>query len=1144
MDYPGRLIAGLITVILIILFPLQYIAQSNSEDIDAIVSDETKALADTIRDKGYIDQDMYEEYMNFLNETGEFYDVELEDIHPVTGDEIASSSEANSAQYGAQSETKYESFSASFRNVSLNDDTALIGANTYNPFNLPDYGILNSPIPFDTENHRSIVNKSVNTTSNIPNTISNNANILMSSINSDYEQMSISTNSSDTPVILVRISSNYNANRGDGYLENSLNKGVSWTRALSLSNETFTDITYANGKFFAFTSRGAMYHSSDGVNWTCVNNIVGNNRYIRQVVYRDGIFYGLCVGSAYLFTSNDGFSWTQRGRAGGTHMKLANGMIFITPATSSSNQYFYYIKPGSYEVLEAELPRAVFWGDITYYKGSCYIIAYLDTIYMYKTSDFINWEVTFYSTSDPRDTFYLGMTNFIPVNDELYVLGSGKVWKGIIYSIGFGLGLSQVGSLPYSGNDYSKYIYTYDGEQIYLTREVDDINATKDFVSWTKQWTLPSYNRNFTAKIVCNADNGCGDVRPAKTLSSISAAPSSQTINRLSNPSFTVTANYSDGTSAVIGSSLYKVTGFDSSRIGNQTITISYTENGITKTCTVNVHVKGLTSISAAPSSQIIDRLSNPSFTVIAYYSNGTSAVIGSSLYSVTGFDSSRTGGQTVTISYSENGITKTCTATVNVNGLTSIFVTPAVLTVERYTPVSSLIFTVTASYLYGSNRIFTSGYSITGYNPSLLGQQTVTVSYTERSITKSTTAKVNVTVLHKVCPRCHNTYDLRADDVDPGCPFCKELITGIIVTPEHVEVSKGEVLPITVEAVYNNGDISRVYGWTSNYNSNKTGVQTVNIEYAGYTAVITVSVKEAMLTCPVCGTKYPASAGACPVCSEKVVSISVIPGSVTVRQNENINLTVTAYYADGTRRIVNDWSIDRTSAQAGRYRATVTYRTATANIDLTVIAVTDNQCPICGLIYNPVENPNGCPVCFTTLTGIEAYLSNGSNKVIYGTTPGIAVVLIFRDEHRELITDGYTLENYDPHKLGIQTITVKYKGFSATLTIEVVNTLSSVTCPKGHLYYLDENGTDPGCPFCKLDDSISTVYYYDITYSSDILDKVYSTGIYYFPKGNFITIRLIKRDKSLSYKLQRMFFNTSMLGRKKTFLFGGEVFY
>lgn len=572
--------------------------------------------------------------------------------------------------------------------------------------------------------------------------------------------------------------------------------------------------------------------------------------------------------------------------------------------------------------------------------------------------------------------------------------------------------------------------------------------------------------------------------------------------------------------------------------------------NTMIKECSVSdvsdydpdLHGRSLSAIDVFPSSQTVDRLSEPQFTVTAYYSDESSAQISSDLYQMTCYDSTKTGPQTVAVSYTEDGITKTAYAIVLVNGLTGISAAPTELTVQKYTAADSLGFIVTASYLYGENKTLDFVYQIDGYEPSLLGNQLVTVSYSENGITKTAEAAVNVTVLKKLCSRCNNFYDLNMDDSDPGCPICKGQVTGIEVMPEYVEITQGDELPVTVEAIYRDGSRAAVYGWTSNYQADKCGIQSVIIEYGGYARLVTVNVREKETTCPECGTKYPLSAVECPVCPERVIAVSAEPGFVTARQHENIDITVTAYYADGSSRSVDDWSIDCTTSRPGSYKATVSYKGADTVIELLVIAVTEEQCSICGFIYNKLENLYGCPVCFETLTGIEAYLLGGGSRVAYGTTPDIALVLIFRDGHRELLSEGYIMENYDPFKEGMQTVTIRYGGFEAFLTLELVNSLSSFTCPNGHVYYPDEDGTDPGCPYCGPGGVNGTVLYYDIRFTAQVLDELYEKGIYHFKRGNYITIRLVKRDRSLLYRLQKMFFKTSLLGRIKRFVFGGEV--
>ncbi|MDD4112811.1 MAG: hypothetical protein PHC56_07240, partial [Herbinix sp.] len=394
-----------------------------------------------------------------------------------------------------------------------------------------------------------------------------------------------------------------------------------------------------------------------------------------------------------------------------------------------------------------------------------------------------------------------------------------------------------------------------------------------------------------------------------------------------------------------------------------------------------------------------------------------------------------------------------------------------------------------------------------------------------------------------KECPRCNQIYELNADDTDQDCPYCRELIIGIEVNPIYVEVTQGEELPITVKGIYNDGSSEEVTEWTSNYNPRRTGLQIVTVQQNGYTADITVWVKEGLIKCPICDTEYPASEERCPVCAEKVVRIAASPKEITVMQYETISLGVTAFYADGSSRIVDEWTIDRSTVAPGTYMATVSYRGVSDAITLTVLSISSIKCPICETIYNLSDSPKGCPMCSVEIIGIEAYLTSGSNMVQLGTTPAIAIILIFRDEHREFATEGYTLEDYNPQNLGVQTVRVLYKGFTTSIVVELVNILDAITCPNGHVYHKKSDGTDLGCPFCHEEDEASNIAYFDITYTREILDTIYSIGVYYLQEGNYLTVIVTKKNKSLMYHLQKTFFSTSMLGRKKRFIYGGEVY-
>ncbi len=54
----------------------------------------------------------------------------------------------------------------------------------------------------------------------------------------------------------------------------------------------------------------------------------------------------------------------------------------------------------------------------------------------------------------------------------------------------------------------------------------------------------------------------------------------------------------------------------------------------------------------------------------------------------------------------------------------------------------------VTAGYADGSTKEITEGYTVTGYDKAVQGEQTVTISYTENGVEKIATFKVNVNAL------------------------------------------------------------------------------------------------------------------------------------------------------------------------------------------------------------------------------------------------------------------------------------------------------------------------------------------------------------------------------------------------------------
>lgn len=130
---------------------------------------------------------------------------------------------------------------------------------------------------------------------------------------------------------------------------------------------------------------------------------------------------------------------------------------------------------------------------------------------------------------------------------------------------------------------------------------------------------------------------------------------------------------------------------------------------------------------------------------VEATYSNGAKAV--ATGYSYTPSTALTNGTTAVTIQYTEGGITKTAEQAITVvHRLEGIAITtqPSKTVYEYGDSFASAGMVVTATYSDGATAAVTS-YTTSPSTLSKVGEQTVTVSYTERGVTKTTTLSVTV---------------------------------------------------------------------------------------------------------------------------------------------------------------------------------------------------------------------------------------------------------------------------------------------------------------------------------------------------------------------------------------------------------------
>lgn len=734
-----------------------------------------------------------------------------------------------------------------------------------------------------------------------------------------------------------------------------------------------------------------------------------------------------------------------------------------------------------------------------------FTVDYYDT----NTNYFI-WTLRWSSYSN---TYEITQSNyFIDRNQSTEDIGNSSVYT--LYQ------KLRYGTLPMN----AKTLYKNSPEFNYYAQQYPD-------TSWITSVKPPTCQLPNDPTPICN-----------QVVTSLTATNPVQTVDLGNSIVTTAIATYLDGHTGTVSCS----GNFNPNVIGTQTVTLTYSglvgnaKTSGTRTCTTNVTVRANfipASLTVTPSSYTVYHGQEPTYSVLVKYTSGSSKVITSGFIK-SGW-SSGPGVKALTFSYTENGVTVTAGLTITVKpNLVSITVSPSSQIVERYTDPT---YSVRAYYEDGSNKWVT-GLSVTGYDKTIIGNQNITVTYTENSVSRSSAVTVMVTPLKRICPTCGNSYFLNNNDFDTGCPICKITAAYIQVSPDDVTISRGEPLNITVTATFLDGHTEAVMGWTSNFDPYRLGLQLVMVVFQGkftYVSVMVVSTK----ACSICGYTYSLNEDGtdpgCPICKAALLSISASPEYQSVNQGDDISLTVTGAYRDGHTEELQDWYSNYDKDRAGEQLVTVYYNNLSCNVTVEVFSALNITCPVCGTVYNLREYSWGCPECADTLTGIEATLQNGGIQVSYGEELDLRVVLTYRDGHRAMAFGGWT-DTFDPNTMGSQAVIVSYRDrfgntLSDTLTVEVSDKLMKKVCENGHVYDTEDPLAE--CPYCAAGGIIQEQYY-SMNFTDEILDKLYTDGIYHMNTGDYITVKVILRTKGSIYSF-------SPFHKKKDTLpvtFGGEV--
>ena len=283
--------------------------------------------------------------------------------------------------------------------------------------------------------------------------------------------------------------------------------------------------------------------------------------------------------------------------------------------------------------------------------------------------------------------------------------------------------------------DNDSYGTSYRDINVSLTNDTHIIGSDETVTLTITGTTNSLYINSYT--ITYGDPSSGGGVDPTEpTLSSISV--SDMTLAYTVDDTFSfdgvLKAHYSDGNiETVIPDS---VSTPDMSTSGNKTITVTYSEGNITKTTSYIIFVSekqlvlnSLELNGQTTSYYVGDKFSFTGTCTARYVDSTVSKNVTPT--SVSSPDMTTSGNKTVTVTYTENGVSKSAQYTINVQAVTLTSIVLGGLTTEYYVGDSLVKPTVTANYNNGSNRVVTDEATFTGFDSSTAtNSQTITVSF------------------------------------------------------------------------------------------------------------------------------------------------------------------------------------------------------------------------------------------------------------------------------------------------------------------------------------------------------------------------------------------------------------------------------
>ena len=530
-------------------------------------------------------------------------------------------------------------------------------------------------------------------------------------------------------------------------------------------------------------------------------------------------------------------------------------------------------------------------------------------------------------------------------------------------------------------------VWLSNGNSVTRTNKQMRLKSTFEGFDFENTWTMEG-NPDFPyPELISNPSSF------KKSLASISVAALPDKVNYLEGKDeFDITGailrlTYDNGTTEKIPMTAEMVSGFDNTIVGTNRIKVQY--GGFETSFNVTVIARSLVSIAVSKmptKTEYLegkDEFSPSGGELTLTYNNGTSKTVDMKDAAFTGFDNSTPGVQTVTVSY--GGKTTTLKVTVIEKTLEKIEVTTLPSKTQYLESKDKLQKDGGVITLYYNNgktaTVSLNDADVTGFNNRVVGTQTLTVHYMEK------TAQFEVKIIAKSVSRI-------------SVASVPDVVT-YLEGKDELSADGGKI------TVYYNNDTEDVVNMTvdmlSGFDCNKVGMQTITVTYGGKTAVFEVEVIAKTL--------------------EKIELLSA-PAKKTYREKKDtLNLNgarINLIYNNGAVvpfAITDEMVSGFDNSVIGKQTITVTYMGKTSTFEIEIIAKT-------AMSISVTKKPDK--------------LSYLEGKDELDVTGGVITVYYDNDTTTSIPMTSDMVSGFDNSEAGTNTVTVTYLGKTATFDVEI----------------------------------------------------------------------------------------------------------